>query len=282
MFDALKNHWPEYLIEAWCLGVFMISACAFSVALFHPASPVIGLNANLRMVLMGIAMGTTAIAIICSPWGKRSGAHFNPAVTLVFLRLGKINPWDAIFYIVAQFVGGVAGVLIAWLILGNLLADSAVNFVVTVPGKYGAIAAFAAEIIISFFMMTMILFTSNASRWSRLTPYFAGFFVAFYISVESPISGMSMNPARTFASAAVSWNWTAWWIYFVAPPLAMLAAAEVFVRIRGLKAVLCAKLHHHNDERCIFNCGIGETTEISHRGHREILDKDASEATANA
>ena len=67
-------------------------------------------------------MGSTAIAIIFSPFGKRSGAHFNPAVTLTFFRLGKIAAWDTAFYTVFQFVGGVAGVLLASLVLGNLVA----------------------------------------------------------------------------------------------------------------------------------------------------------------
>ena len=260
MIDALKNHWPEYAIEAWCLGTFMVSACAFAVLLFHPASPATGLGNPVQMGLMGVAMGTTAVAIIRSPWGQRSGAHFNPAVTLTFLRLGKIRAVDAAFYIAAQFAGGVIGVVLAWLIFGRLLADGAVNFVVTMPGSYGVEAAFAAEVIIAFIMMTMILFTSNSTRVPRLTPYFAGTLVALFITFESPISGMSMNPARSFASAVVSGSWTAWWIYFVAPPVAMLAAAEVFVRTRGLKSVLCAKLNHHGRARCIFICGWEDLT----------------------
>jgi aquaporin Z len=255
MHNALKTHWQEYLIEAWCLGTFMASACAFGILIFHPGSPAAGLSFELRTVLIGIAMGSTAIAIICSPWGQRSGAHFNPAVTLTFLRLRKIASLDAAFYIVSQFAGGLLGVLAAYLVFGGLLSDSAVNFAATVPGKYGVGVAFAAEVIISFLMMTMILFTSNSANWSRLTPFFAGTMVAVYISVESPISGMSMNPARSFASAAFAGTWIGWWIYFVAPPLAMLAAAEVFVRVRSLGSVRCAKLHHHNKERCIFNCG---------------------------
>jgi aquaporin Z len=268
MFEALKNHWPEYMIEAWCLGTFMVSACFFGVLLFYPASPLIGLSFLFRNTLMGLAMGATAIAIICSPWGKRSGAHFNPAVTLTFLRLGKIRPDDAFFYVLFQFIGGVVGVLISYLVLGGLLADSAVNFVVTVPGSYGVGAAFAAEVIISFLMMTMILFTSNSPRCQRLTPIFAGCLVAAYISVESPISGMSMNPARTFASAAVAGSWTSWWIYFVAPPIAMLTASEFFVRTRGLKNVLCAKLNHLGASRCIFNCNFGEMEERPQRTRR--------------
>ena len=55
-------------------------------------------------------MGSTAIALVFSPLGKRSGAHFNPAVTLTFWRLGKVKNWDAMFYIIAQFIGAIAGV----------------------------------------------------------------------------------------------------------------------------------------------------------------------------
>jgi aquaporin Z len=76
--------------------------------------------------------------------------------------------------------------------------------------------------------------------------------VALFISLEGPLSGMSMNPARTLGSALFAWDWTALWIYFLAPPAGMLAAAELYVRQRGRGAVFCAKLHHQNAKRCIF------------------------------
>jgi glycerol uptake facilitator-like aquaporin len=107
---ALRGHWPEYLMEAAGLGLFMLSACAFTVLLYHPVSPVERAVESqvMRRVLMGLAMALTAVAIIYSPWGRRSGAHLNPAVTLTFWRLGKVAGWDAAFYIIAQFVGGLA------------------------------------------------------------------------------------------------------------------------------------------------------------------------------
>lgn len=255
---TIKGHWPEYLIEAWGLGSFMVSACLFGVLLFHPDSYFAGYGMTLRTVLMGIAMGSTAVAIFKSPWGKRSGAHINPVVTLTFYRLGKIAGTDAIFYSLAQFSGAAIGVVLAWLLLGDLLAVPEVNFVATVPGKWGTAAAFAGEVVIAFLMMTMVLNTANHRTLHRYTPYVAGFLVAIYIAFESPISGMSMNPARTFGSAIVADTWTAWWIYFTAPPLAMLAAAEAFTRMRGLKAVFCAKLDHTGSSRCIFNCRFDE------------------------
>ena len=256
MFDALREHWPEYLMEGAELGLFMISACAFTVLLYHPAS-VVAQNIHseiFRRMLMGVAMGSTAIAIIFSPLGKRSGGHFNPSVTLTFFRLGKIEVWDAAFYALFQFAGAVAGVLIASLTLGQLVSHMSVNYAATVPGRAGVLAAFGAELAITFILMTVILNVSNTKRLSRWTGLFAGALVATYITVEAPISGMSMNPARTVGSAFGAHVWTSLWIYFTAPPLGMLLAAEVFRRIKAGRGVACAKLHHHNNQRCIFRC----------------------------
>ena len=256
MSNALKKHWPEYLMEAVELGLFMFSACAFTVLLFHPSSP-IAQNIHdgvLRRLLMGLAMGSTAITIIFSPLGKRSGAHFNPSVTWTFFRLGKIQAWDAAFYTLFQFAGGIAGVMLASFTLGKLVAHESVNYATTLPGSNGPIVAFFAELLISFILMTVVLTVSNTRRFGRWTGMFAGALVATYITIESPISGMSMNPARTFSSAFGAHIWMSLWIYFIAPPLGMLLAAEVYQRIKPGSAVACAKLHHHNNQRCIFRC----------------------------
>ena len=139
MVDAIRRHWPEYLIEGGLLGLFMISACAFATILEYPGSPVHQLIADplLPRIFMGIAMGLSAIALIFSPWGKQSGAHINLSITMSFLRLGKVNPWDALFYVGSQFLGAVAGVLLAAAVLAALLAHSSVNYVATVPGSGG-------------------------------------------------------------------------------------------------------------------------------------------------
>jgi aquaporin Z len=256
--QVLRAHWPEYLIEGAYLGAFMLSACLFGVLLEHPGSPVHQALPDpfLRRLLMGVAMGTTAIGLIYSPWGKQSGAHMNPAVTFTFFRLGKVKTWDAGFYILAQFAGGVMGVMIAEALLGTLLGHPMVNYVATLPGPWGELPAFAGEFLISFIMMTMILHVTNTPALARFTGLFAGVLVALYITLEAPVSGMSLNPARTFASAVPAMQWDAVWIYFTAPTLAMLVASEVYVRTRGMSAVACAKLHHQNGKRCI-HCGSG-------------------------
>lgn len=266
MRDALIRHWPEYLMEAAGLGLFMISACLCVVVLEHPASPVREAisDPTVRRVLMGFVMGLTAIGIIYSPWGKQSGAHINPSVTLTFFRLGKVMPWDALFYVVAQFTGAVAGVALAATALGASIAHPSVNYAATVPSPAGPGVAFLAELLISFGLMSMVLVVSNTNRLARLTGLFAGALLATYISVEAPLSGMSMNPARTLGSALPAQVWTALWIYFLAPPLGMLLAAEVYLRIKGTQSILCAKLHHHNAKRCIFRCGYkGKHTFVS-------------------
>jgi len=252
MRNALKNHWPEYLMEAAGLCIFMVSASVFTILLYHPASPALQVLAEEfpRRVLMGMAMGLTAIAITYSPWGKQSGAHLNPAVTLTFFRLGKVAPWDAVFYVIAQFAGGVAGVALVAATAGRLLAHPSVNYVATLPGTGGPGAAFLGEIAISFVLMCVVLIASNTRRFARFTGLLAGACVAVFITLEAPISGMSMNPARTFGSAVLPHLWYSLWIYLLAPPLGMMAAAALYLRL--MQIVACAKLHHQNKFRCIF------------------------------
>ena len=222
-------------MEGALLGLFMMAACGFATLLEHPASPVhLALHdGDVRRLLMGVAMGLTAIGLIYSPWGQQSGAHMNPSLTLTYFRLGKIARGDA---------------------LGMLAGHPAVRFAATAPGPAGATTAFVAELVISFLLMSVVLTASNSPRLARHTPLLCGALVAIYISLEAPISGMSMNPARSFASALVAWRWTALWVYFTAPPLGMLAAAELYVLRRGAHRVLCAKLNHRTRRRCIFRC----------------------------
>jgi aquaporin Z len=255
-FSSLRVHWPEYLMEAGELGLYMFFTCVFATLLRHPASPlrhfIVGDVS--RRVLMGSAMGVTAIAIVMSPWGKQSGAHFNPGITVAFFWLGKVELWDAFWYATGQFLGGISGVAIATAVLRGAPGEGTVRYAVTVPGVYGDGAAFVAELIISFILMSAILFTSNRESLSPYTPYFSGALIAVYLTLEAPLSGASTNPARSLGSALHAGYWHALWIYFVAPPLGMLAAAEVFLRARGGVAPRCAKLYHASDKRCIFHC----------------------------
>ena len=256
MLRALRRHWPEYLMEAAGVAIFMIVLCLAMILFMHPGSPLRqGIESDfVRRALMGFVMGLAILSLIGSPWGQRSGAHLNPAITLGFFRLGKIEGADALCYIVAQFTGGVAGVnLMTWL-FGLHMSDPAVNWAATAPGPWGSFAALLAEIVISFVLMMVILLASNTRELSRYTPLLAAALIAIFVMVEAPISGMSMNPARSFAPAVPASLLSVLWIYFTAPPLGMLLAAEAYQRLRGVGSVFCAKLHHHNTRRCIFRC----------------------------
>jgi len=182
----------------------------------------------------------------------------NPAVTLTFLSLGRVAPWDAAFYIIFQFLGGIVGVSVASLLIGPALQDASVNYAVTMPGPRGSLVAFLAEFGISMLMMSTVLSVSNSRRLSRYTPLFAGTLVAAFITFEAPLSGMSMNPARTVGSAFHAGEWTALWIYLTAPTAAMLLAAVLYRLRKGADKVFCAKLHHCNNQPCIFNCRYGD------------------------
>lgn len=259
-------HWREYLIEAGAIGSFMVSAAVFTAILYHPWSPIAADISSewLRRGLMGLAMGSTAVLIIDSPWGQRSGAHMNPAVTLTFFRLGKMARPDCLGYVAAQFVGGIVGIGAAAGVLHGIVSDPSVNYVTTLPGPSGEGMAFVAEIVISFVLMVTVLFVSNHPRLGRFTGLCAGFLVWTFITVEAPLSGMSMNPARTFGSALLAGDFLGLWIYFTAPPLGMLLAAELFTRRYGVQRVICAKLHHPDGGPCIFGCrGSGAAAETA-------------------
>src|SRR4051794_39744594 len=131
-----RVHWPEALMEALGLGLFMVSAGAFGTWLEYPASPLhLALPSPFgRRVLMGAAMGLTAIGLVYSPWGRRSGAHINPAFTLTFLRLGRVRARDAMMYVAAQFAGGLVGALAVGAVLGDAFVAPPVTAVATLPG----------------------------------------------------------------------------------------------------------------------------------------------------
>lgn len=237
MIAALKTNWPKYLIEGWALGMFMISATFFAGFFELPHSPARHLVTDplLRRWLGGCAMGITLIGLVYSGWGRRSGAHMNPAVTLTFLYLKKISRYDAVWYIAAQFTGGA----LAMLLFGNLFPDFTaareVNYVQTQPGMAGIAAAFVAEVVISLGMFLTVLYSSNYKKTAPFTGVFAGLLLMLYITVESPLSGTSMNPARSIASAVAAGNFQYQWIFLTAPLIGMLGAGMAW------KAWICRK-----------------------------------------
>lgn len=238
------------------MAVLLLIVAIGGTLVHHPASPVVAaIPATwMRRALLGLLIGGTILTMIRSRWGQRSGAHFNPALTLTFYRLGLVHRADAIGYVVAQFLGGVFGIALARLLLGNALTHPAVNSAVTVPGLAGTVGAFIGELVIAAVLMFTVLWFTNRPHLNRWTALVVASLLVTFLLLETPYSGMSLNPARSFASATSAWVWTAEWVYFSAPLLGMFLAAAAYQRLPGTRPVLCAKLHHDNHQRCIFRC----------------------------
>lgn len=244
-----------YAMDGALLGSFMVSACVSVVLLEHPASPVHAAISSplLRRVLIGVAMGLTALVLIYSRWGKRSGAFMNPAMVLCFVRLGRLTTLDAVGYVTAQLLGSAGGVLLAALALPGLVSDPAVNYVVTVPAG-GAMPAFIAEFAMAFMMLSAVTTLNRSPRLAPYTGACAALLVALFISVAAPISGMSINPARSFGSALWAHVWLGFWIYLSAPLLGMLGGVELQRLLTKRHERICGKINHDETITCFVRC----------------------------
>lgn len=225
-----------------------VSAIAF---MWAPGSPVpVVDNGALRRLLTGIIFAAGGTAVVYSPLGQISGGHINPAVTLAFWRLGKVPSSDAAAYIVVQFLGALAGTYAAGLAWGPL--TMAIDYGITVPGAgYSWAGALAAEAFITFLLVFTIFVCVNKPRLASRTGLIAGALVAVLVMIEAPVTGTSLNPARTLAPAILASNYTALWVYFAGPMAGALAAAAAYRGQWGHQTV-CAKLYHTEKYPCPF------------------------------
>ena len=238
-----KNNVQAYLMEAAALGGFVLFSGLVLILIEHPSLPVMrsGLSQYgvLRRSILGITMGAylSVATLLC----KRSGAHMNPSVTLAFLGMSKINTGPAIFYIIAQLAGASTGALLLSVFAGKLFSHPLINYAITEPKlPYGMIGAFTAECIISFIMMFVILVMASSKKHEKYVAVVSGLLLALFIAVEAPFSGMSMNPARSFAASLAAGKWKHLWIYFTAPVISMLLAADIFLRWKKKLSIFSA------------------------------------------
>jgi aquaporin Z len=243
-------------MESAELGALMLSVCICGTLIYGDESPFkpFALSGITKSLLMGTAVAVTTFLIIRSPFGRRSGAHLNPSVTLAFFWLGRVHRWDAVYYIMAHFAGATAGVLAARQILGLRLAAPSVLYMVTVPGTHGSAMTFAAEFLLSALLMVMVLYSSNHRLLFRFTPALVAVLTILFFVLSPSKSGFSINPARTFSSALLAWVWQGVWIYFSAPCLGTLSAAAIYIKTVGLNRVYCAKVFHDMRSVCPFRC----------------------------
>ncbi len=240
MFEIFKKHWQAYLMEAAGLAGFVLGAGSLAVFLEHPDFPAMQSslggeeNAIWRRVPLGLLMGAY-IALVVRLFGEKSGAHINPATTCAFFRLGKINFSNSVLYTLAQFAGAITAALFLKIALGDWFAHPLINFGVTKPmPPHDSMSAFVAEFIISFVLMFVVLIVISSKRLEKYAAIVTGVLIALYLIFELPFSGMSLNPARSFAASLAANKWEHLWIYFVAPPLAMLLAAEIYARTKTI------------------------------------------------
>jgi aquaporin Z len=247
----MRRNLPAYFAEfaGTALTLFLgVSAVSF---MWGQGSPVPAVPyPPLRRLLTGLMFAGSATAVVYSPLGQISGGHINPVVTLAFWRIGKVPSRDAILYIAAQFAGALVGAYTAGLAWGPLTAS--VHYAATVPGAgYSAVGAFAAEVLITFLLVFTIFVCVNKPRIASRTGVIAGTLVALIVMIEAPVSGTSLNPARTLAPAILAPSYHALWAYFAGPPLGAMLAVAAY-RGRWGSHTVCAKLYHTEKYACPF------------------------------
>ena len=249
--ETLRRHWPEYAIEAGFLALFVLSAGVVSAWLQGPESSASELA--IHRLVAGIVTGLALIAMIYSPWGRRSGTHLNPAMTLAFARLGKIGRWDCLFYVIAQVAGGF--VAVSLLRRGALLPATVTPSLLSVSiGPSNEWAAFLTELVLSATAMLLVLFTSNHASWFRWTGLVYGLLVMLVVAGAAPLAGFGMNVSRLLAVDASRDTTALQWLHLLPPLLGMQLGVEAYRLLTGRTQVLCAKLAHNTHGRCIFRC----------------------------
>jgi aquaporin Z len=247
-------HWFEYGAELLGTAFLLFAGVSAVVFDFGAGSPLVSVvpDKSVRLLITGLLFAGSSSLVAISPLGKLSGGHLNPAVTLAFWAHGKMHPFDLGGYILGQFLGAITGTLLVVLVWRGLAAS--VGDGMTVPGAvYPLWAVFLVEVSLTFLLVLSIFFFVSSHRLMRWTPLMVWILIAMMVWLAAPISGTSLNPARSFGPALVSWSWHEQWLYWVAPPLGALLAVGAFrLLITSRRDVLTGKLFHVPHYRSVF------------------------------
>ena len=235
-------------IAAELSGTALLLLCGLSIVIFMfgSGSPMAQLipSVKLRQMITGFLFGSIGASIALSPIGKVSGAHINPAVTMVFWLFRKLEGRLAITYILSQLTGAVIGCLplLVWGQMGR-----SIDFGVTVPGEgYTTQNAFLGEVITTFTMVLLLILFIGFRQIRQFTPFMFPVLYAIMVPLEADISGISTNPARSFGPAVISGEWSSFWIYIVGPVTGALLASLAGSALA--KRITIAKLYHFDSE----------------------------------
>jgi aquaporin Z len=250
-----RLHWPEYGAELLGSAFLVFIALSAVTLTFGSGSPLAAVLAasSARRLMAGLILAASGPLVALSPLGKLSGAHLNPALSLAFWLQGKMHPHDLVGYLASQLLGAVLGAGLAVLIWRERAAR--VHNGVTAPGMgYPIWGILLIEMGLTCLLVLATFLFLSSHRLMHWTPLMTWLLVAFIYWLVAPISGSSLNPARSFGPALVSWFWRDQWVYDVASPIGALLAVGLFRSLSrvGIHDVLTAKLFHAPRYRCIF------------------------------
>ena len=182
----------------------------------------------LGAVGVAFAFGLVIMAMIYAT-GHLSGAHINPGVTVAFTLTRHFPLRDALVYIPAQLVGATAGAGVlyaAW-------TDKPAHLGATLP-SVGAGQAFLYEVVLTSFLMFVVMAVATDTRAVGASAAIAiGGVIGLDALFGGPVTGASMNPARSFGPALVSGEWHDFWVYALAPPVGAIVGALLYQFVRG-------------------------------------------------
>ncbi|MBE3558583.1 MAG: MIP family channel protein [Ktedonobacteraceae bacterium] len=221
---ATPSLWAQLAAEA--IGTFGLVFAGCGAIMIDTLS-----KGQVTHVGVGLVFGLI-ITVMIYAFGHISGAHFNPAVTLAFVLARHFPIQRLLGYWIAQFLGAALAAACLKLLLGDVASLGA-----TLPaGDGGAWQAFGLEMLLTFFLMIVIMAMATDTRAVGQAAALAiGATVALEALFAGPISGASMNPARSLGPALVGWIWTAQWLYVLGPMIGAVAGAYVYRWLREAK-----------------------------------------------
>ena len=224
--DTLRSRplWIRLIIEF--LGTFILVTVAAGAGVINHYA---GGNPVSRAAAV-IAPGAVVMAMIYA-WGPLSGLHINPAVTFGFTARGVFPTKWVLPYWVAQLSGAICAALFLQVMFGNVATGG--NYPISKPG--GDWRSLVMEIVLTAILVSIILNTATGSRSIGHNAAIAvGSTVALLGLFASPISGASMNPARSLGPDIISTDYTGWWVYVAGPVIGAVIAVVIITAVRGL------------------------------------------------
>jgi aquaporin Z len=210
---SLRN---KFLVEI--VGTFILVYAIASAATVYSDSGQLG------VIGIGLVHALVLTAIVYAI-GYRSGAQVNPAVTIGLLVAKKIGGKEAVVYIIAQIIGAVIAAAVVFSIFGSEMSAS-----VTLPSDDNVVRALILETVMTFTLVYVVLATTTSKNFKilPLAGVAIGFTLGLNVIFGGSITGGSLNPARSFGPALMTWNFEYHWIYWIAPIVGGLIAAGVY------------------------------------------------------